>query len=341
MTTTQSFPDLRQDTIFFDRTEELYQLVKNLQRGRHTLIIGEKGIGKSRLMLEAKWLLTGRIKRIEFSSALIARLHGHLGIRLQSDQYKILYIEHSSPMGDCLKEMTEGLFYNRDLPVELAENAPSDWPSAKKALSGLGNLKVQSLIFEGISRSTKPYLLFFDSLDRISPTQQKFIETLLNLTVVCAAVMQVKENVVFKRIWASFTRIKLEPLPETVCAQIIDHFVDRYHLHVIDPELYRREILKASNGNPFHIKNMLWHGKQERFVSGEEIRKIRQVDEGNYFNMGPIYIFGVAIFTLFKIFSIGMDNREFYIYFSALGFIAYLIFRVFRTFFLFRPQKYQ
>jgi len=109
---------------------------------------------------------------------------------------------------------------------------------------------------------------------------------------------------------------------------------------VIDPELYRREILKASNGNPFHIKNMLWHGSREKYIDSDEIRKLRQVDEGHYFNMGPIYIFSVAIFTLFKIFSIGMDNKEFYIYFSALGFLAYMVFRVFRSFFLFRPQKY-
>jgi len=111
------------------------------------------------------------------------------------------------------------------------------------------------------------------------------------------------------------------------------------HLHVIDPALYRREILKSANGNPFHIRNMLWHGSREKYVDAEEIRKLRQVDEGHYFNMGPIYIFGAAMFTLFKIFSIGSDNREFYIYFSALGFLAYLVFRVFRAFFLFRPQK--
>jgi hypothetical protein len=68
---------------------------------------------------------------------------------------------------------------------------------------------------------------------------------------------------------------------------------------------------------------------------------LAQGDGARYFNMGPIYIFGFAMFTLIRIFSIGLDNTEFYIYFSALGFIAYLIFRVFRAFFLFRPQKFQ
>ena len=331
--------DLRQDTTFFGRTEELYQLVRNLQRGRHALIVGDKGIGKTRLMLEAKWILSGRTKRIDFSSSVITQIRSQLGIRINPNQYKILYIEHSSPMGDCLKEMAEKLFYNGDLHVEI-DDERADWQAVKKHLSGYGSIKLQSKIFEGISQSNKPYLIFFDNYDRISPSQQKFIETLLNISVICTAVVQLKENFLFKRIWASFDRIDLEPLPEQLSTQLIDYYFSNYQMHIADRELYLREILKASNGNPFYIKNMLWHGSREKFVSGEEIRKLRQLDEGHYFNMGPIYIFGVGVFTLFKIFSIGMDNQEFYIYFSALGFFAYLVFRVFRAFFLFRPQKY-
>ena len=212
---------------------------------------------------------------------------------------------------------------------------------AKKRLSGLGSVKVQSLVIEAISRAARPYIVLMESLDRISPGHQKFLEGLLDVAVVCAAVARIKEDPAFKRIWASFARIELGPLPGHVAGQLVDALVERYRVRVADPALYRREILKASNGNPFHIKNMLWHGTREKFLGSAEIRKLRQIDEGHYFNMGPIYIFVVAVFTLFKIFSIGTDNREFYIYFSALGFVAFLLFRVFRTFFLFRPQKYE
>jgi ABC-type transport system involved in cytochrome bd biosynthesis fused ATPase/permease subunit len=53
--------DLRHDQAFFGRSEELYELTHNLQRGRHTLLVGEKGIGKSRLMLEARKIFSGVI----------------------------------------------------------------------------------------------------------------------------------------------------------------------------------------------------------------------------------------------------------------------------------------
>jgi hypothetical protein len=332
--------DLRQDMTFFGRTDELYQLVRNLQRGRHTILIGDKGIGKSRLMLEAKWILSGRTKRIDFSMNIMTQIKGQLGVRINPNQYKILFIEHSNPLGDCLKEMAEKLFYNGDLQIEM-DSEREDWSVLKKKLSGLGSIRLQATIFEGISKSPETYLIFFDNLDRISPSQQAFIETLLNIAVICAAVVEMKENYFFKRIWASFVKLEIGPLPDAVCMEMIDYFMNTYNLRIIDRELYRREILKSSNGNPFHVKNMLWHGSREKYIDTEEIHKLRRIDEGHYFNMGPIYIFGVAMVTLFKIFSIGTDNREFYIYFSSLGFIAYLVFRVFRTFFIFRPQKYK
>ncbi len=340
MTGSGSPDDLRQDTSFFGRSGELYQLVRNLQRGRHTLILGEKGVGKSRLMMEARWVLTGRIRRIDFSPVVLARLRGDLAIRIDPARYNVLAIEHASPLGDCLKECTEQLFYFGDLKVETGEER-SDWAAVKKKLAGAGSVKLQAAVFEAIARSGKPYLVLFDSLDRIAPAQHVFFESLMNIALVCAAAIEMKENVVFRRVWASFSKLTLEPLPERVCAQIVDHYLAHYPIHVVDPELYRREILKASGGIPFHIKNLLWHGLKEKYIDNDEIRRLRQSDAGHYFNMGPIYIFVVALFTMFRVFSIGSDNREFYIYFSALGFVAYIVFRVFRAFFLFRPQKYQ
>jgi len=50
--------------------------------------------------------------------------------------------------------------------------------------------KQQSL--KEIQNPQRTYLIFFDNLDRISPSQQAFIETLLNIAVICAAVVEMK-----------------------------------------------------------------------------------------------------------------------------------------------------
>ena len=330
--------DLRHDQSFFGRSDELYELTQNLQRGRHTLLTGEKGIGKSRLMLEARKILSGRTRRIEFSGRLTARLRGRLPQRIKPDQYNILFIEHSTPMGDLIKEIAEQIHGQGDLRLGEDEER-QDWAVVKKHLTRIGSVKAQAALLEGISRSTRQYLIFFDNLDRISPAQHAFLEGLLNIAVVCAAVVQMKDQFIYKRIWASFAKIEVGPMPPDISIQLIDHFLDNYPLHVIDRELYRREVLKASNGNPFLIKNVIWHTSRERHFGMEDIRGIRRVEDGPFFNMGPIYIFAASMFTIFKIFSLGTNNPEFYIYFSALGFLVYLTFRIFRTFFLFRPHS--
>ncbi len=332
--------DVRQDPTLFGRSTELYLLVRNLQSGRHTLLVGPKGIGKTRLMVEASAILTGKVKRIEFTSAIMSRITGQLGIRVRPDQYKVLYIMRSSPLGDCLKEMAELLFLNQDLPPDLTGDPPAHWPAVKRRFVAAGSVRQQDIICSSLTAASRPYLIFFDSLDRIAPIHQVFLEKLLTIAVICAAIVQVKPAFHFRKIWASFSRIDLEPLPEKECAELIDYYLRNYPVGVIDRALYRREILKSAHGNPFLIKSLIWHGSREKHLGTEEIRKLRRLEEGDLFNMGPIYIFAASILTLSKIFSLGTGNREFYIYFSALGFLVYLTFRVFRTFFLFRPQKY-
>lgn len=330
--------DIRYDQTFFGREEELFHLLNNLTCGRHTLLTGAKGVGKSRLMLEAKKVLSGRSRRIELSGRIPKIRSAQSPAPEAQGGFAILTVERSNPLGECLKEIAEQLHRNGDLPVEAADER-EDFAAVKKHMAGLGNAALQAAILEGISRSERPHLVFFDSLDRISPVYQPFLESLLAIAVVCAAVVQIKDLYVYRRIWASFERISLDPLPEAVCARLIEHILVNYPVRVIDAELYRRELLKAAAGNPFFIKNLMWHGKQQGDLGDREIRALRRAEEGPFFNMGPLYIFTAGALTLFKIFSFGTDNREFYIYFSALGFLVYLTFRIFRNFFLFRPQK--
>lgn len=332
--------DIRLDTMLIGRTEELYQLVHNLQRGRHTLLVGPKGIGKTRLMAEARDILMGSTRRIEFAPRVSTGLTGELGFRLTPARHKIIQVIHPAPLGDFLKEVIEQLHRNDDLLLDANTRAQGDWPTVKKQLTGVGSIGLQEVVFRSLKAAESPYMLFVDTFDRITPTHYVFIEQILTLSIICGSVVHLKEVFHFKKIWSSFSKIELGPLPESDCTQLIYHCLERYSIRVIDPELYLREILKSANGNPFHIKNMLWHGSRERHINTEEIRKLRRNEEGEFFNMGPVYIFGVSVFTLFKLFSLGTDNREFYIYFSALGFLALLAFRVFRGFFLFRPQKY-
>jgi hypothetical protein len=326
--------DLRDDAVLVGRTEELSMLIDQLSRGRHTLLVGERGVGKTRLMREAVAVVSGKKKLIENRGWMIEDPG-------KKERLVPVYVWHCAPLGDCLKEICCRLYQHADLRTDaLGDVDVREWAEVKKRLTGLGAVGIQNLVFESLEKSAFRYVFFFDSLDRISPAHQQFLEKLLSLSVVCAAVVRLKEGTSFKKIWASFARLPVLPLRDEDSARLIRVLLGAHRVHVIDRGLYSRQIIKAANGNPFHIRNMLWHGSLERKLGDEEIRSLQRVEEGEWMNMGPAYIFIASVFTLFKIFSIGTERSEFYVYFSALGFLVYLTFRVFRTFFLFRPQRW-
>lgn len=332
--------DVRKDRVFVGREEELRQLVSNLGREKHTLITGARGMGKSRLMQEAIAVLRGEARRIDLSPHRINPLKENLGFRLTPGHDRIITVNRSNPMGDCLREMAQSLLGMGLLRISSPEPAREPWPEVKKQLTGLGSARVQEIIVTSVRAARSPLMICFDSLDRITAAHQHFLEELLSASVVCAAVARVKPAVQFTKIWSSFSRIELEPLDDTAATRLIRHCLETAGTRVVDPDLYVREILKAACGNPFQIRNLIWLGSREKHVTTDEIRQLRRSEEGELFNMGPIYILLASVLTLSKIFSFGTDNREFYIYFSALGFIVYLTFRVFRTFFLFKPQRF-
>jgi len=266
-------------------------------------------------MREAEAVLTAERKAIGISP------------RSQGD-IKTLWIQRTSPLGDMLKEFAEKLA----VPEQ-------DHAEAKNRAAGQGSARQQEILIGSLRASQRQYVVFLDSLDRIAPAAVQFIDLLFSASVVCAAVSEMKEGPHFKRLWSSFAKIALSPLDRDASWQLVCHCMKRYDLRTLDPPLYIQEVMKSAGGNPFLIRTIVWQGSREGRVDREEIRKLRWHQEGEYFNMGPIYIFGASLFTLYKIFTSGTDNKEAYIFFSAIGFIVYFVFRVFRTFFLFRPRR--
>ena len=319
--------DVRQDPAFFGRAEELDRLLKNLNEGRHTLLVGEHGIGKSSLMNEARLLLSGEKHRVEVQAR---------GPSVQKE--RILTVSSPAPLGDCLREMGAGLYRNRDLRMESAEGR-EDWALMKTRFTRLGIQRMQAEVLQSIVRSRKKYLVFVTNLDRLSQSGLEFFRSLLQITVVCGAATATKDQEVFRCFWASFDRVPLERLPAHVALRLISHLMSRYPVAVVDPLMYRKEILSSAGGNPFHIKNLLYKAVTQKSLGRREIREFRAAEEGTYFNMGPLYMIGAGVLTAVKFFSVGAEKREHYIYYSAIGFVLFLTFRVFRSFFVFRPQR--
>ena len=327
-----------QESIFVGRDDELGLVLENIRSGTHTLIVGERGIGKSALLSQALKAASGELPNIDHAPRVADRLAGRL-VRVRQDAPVVFVVMNASPVAECLRELARRLWDRRLLLLPEPLDAELSWDVIRKWFTASGKPAQVELIRESLTGTPQPSLVVFDSLDRLTPGHQGLLENLFPVTTVLAAATKLNEAFHYKNIWSSFVRMELGPLPEPVAQRLVEHLAQAHGLRPADRQLFAREVLSSSSGNPFLIRLNVSRMSRHTTLGRAEIRSLRRTQEGEYFNMGPIYIFGASIFTLYKIFTIGMDNREFYIYFSALGFFVYLSFRVFRNFFLFRPQR--
>ena len=311
--TKSPFPDLRQDPFFVGRSQELNQIITNLLQNRHTLITGDRGIGKTRLMQEAIAFLNGTAHRIDLA---------HLP---RSSECGIcLYIDAPSPLSKFIKHLSSELIRLGHL----------------KEVNTIKEAELADSVVNALSASGKRPILFIDNLDTVTPSHRVFLERLLQVSVICAASQSIKQQTVLKKIFDSFTLVPLHLLTNEDAGGLVGYFVKQYNIRTLDGRLFTNQISKASQGNPFQMKTFLHAAATKGFLSSADIREIvYSANNRDYFNMGPLYALGLAIFSLSKILSIGASNKEFYILMSSLGFLAYLIFRIFRSFFTLKPKN--
>jgi len=312
--------------VLVGRDREIRALIAHLLLGRNTLLVGPRGIGKTRLMEEASVILGGGRKCIELTP-----------VPLTGTVYDVLvYVRRVTPVGELLKELCTALIERGYLEVGGVRVA-GPWPLARKMLIGLGSAGIQDAVLAAL-RGRKS-LLFLDSLDRVAPAQIPFLERLVDVATVCSAVVGQKDGVQFRKLWGSFTRLDVGPLSTAASFELVERCMLEYGVPAAGMDALRRRIVAASAGNPVHLRAAVRQACCGGSVRGGDLRPARGGGAAEFFNMGPLYIFAAGFFTLYKIFSMGLDNREGYIFYSAIGFLVYFVFRVYRVFFLFRPER--
>ncbi|HTO94940.1 MAG TPA: hypothetical protein VMM80_11190, partial [Bacteroidota bacterium] len=155
--------------------------MKSLRDGRHMLVTGDFGIGKKRLIQEARLLLAGERTRLDFTP-----------VDPPWPREAMLTIQCPVPRGACLREVAEVLFRNGDLRVETAEER-DDWVAVRSGFTGLGLDGMESAVIRALAGSSRRYIAFVSGLERITVPCTKFLDALLHLTTVCGSATATKD----------------------------------------------------------------------------------------------------------------------------------------------------
>ena len=327
------------DTTFFGRTNELKKITYNALIGKNTLIIGKKGIGKTSLIEQTINILNGTIHRIDISPTTLAHefkdIRSAQRLRLAwQGKIKILKIDLSKTKSTILTEITQTLYKNNDL--EDPENSIEITPDGTITLK---TKSAQNIILKSIKG--KDYILFIDDLDTATAQLSEFILQLAKTSTIIATTTELKNDKRLKHLYSMFEKIELKELNKETSKNLIDYLIQKY-LPDIKPdkkEFLKNEVLRTSKGNPNIIKATLSQAIAKKHIQDDDIRELRKQEETEYINLGPFFAILLGSITIVKILQIGLENRETYILLSIFSFLAYLTIRVFRYFFLFRPQR--
>jgi hypothetical protein len=247
---------------------------------------------------------------------------------------KTLKIDLTKTKSTLFTEIIQTLYSNRDLedPENAVEIAPDGSISIKTK-------SAQGVIIKSIK--SKDYILFIDDLDLASAQLAEFILDLAQASTIIATTSELKNDKRLKHIYAMFEKINLEELPKETAIKLINYLIDKHlsHLKGDKREFLKNEVLHISKGNPNLIKATLSQAIAKKHIQDDDIRELRKQEEREYINLGPFFAFLIGSITIVKILQIGLENRETYILLSIFSFLAYLILRIFRYFFLFRPQR--
>jgi hypothetical protein len=324
------------DNAFFGRETELKKIIFNALIGKNTLIIGKKGIGKTSLLEQAINIITGTTHKIEFSPTVLEKEFNDVRISQRLRQawerkIKTLKIDLTKTKSTLFTEIIQTIYSNRDL--EDPENAVEITPD--------GSISIKTKTAQSVIIKSKDYIIFIDDLDLASAQLAEFILDLAQASTIIATTSELKNDKRLKHIYAMFEKINLEELPKETAIKLINYLINKHlsHLKGDKREFLKNEVLHISKGNPNLIKATLSQAIAKKHIQDDDIRDLRKQEELEYINLGPFFGFLIGSITIVKILQIGLENRETYILLSIFSFLAYLTIRIFRYFFLFRPQR--
>ena len=326
----------------------LAELVARAARGRHTLLVGDEGVGKTRLLQELAAVVAGRRAVLDPADQRATRRQA---VALPQDAeraFTLVFVPEAGPPSRLVNALTDafhalGVLALPGVPVAMragacAELTPAEVRKLLRTVDDRQAALVESLSdLAGGGRAPR-LLLALDGLDRASPTQGLFLRELQRRATVLGAVRALPQSRSLRTFFATFGQVPVEPLGRDHAAALFEYFRARYGVAAADPGHYRREVLRRAEGNPAVLRAMMHDGAQSRLVTSQDVRDLQTRDDAPFFNLGLVYVFALIGLGASRVLMIGMRDTDLYIVLTLVTVLGYLVFRVFRTFFMFQPR---
>jgi hypothetical protein len=266
------------------RETERARLLENVARGRHTLVVGPIGAGKTHVLREVAEALP-----------------------------QAVYVPHVQPLRLCLLGLAERLHARGQLVLTDGTAAPGTWPECARLL---GRVTVRELTAVVVaSLRARPTVLVLDSLEAATPAMAPILEACLEATVVLGATRDCRPGL--QKLWWTFERLDLLPLTREEAKALLWSVVDRNRIP--DPALFEATVLQQAAGNPHAIVEMARQVPADGPVDTQTIRALQHGAGFRYLDLTPGLLLVAAGLVAARFVALGLDNRDLYILAGTLG----------------------
>jgi energy-coupling factor transporter ATP-binding protein EcfA2 len=291
------------------RDELVADLAAEIRKGKHVILTGPVGIGKSAVLKAALASLSGK-------AGLLITLHDH--------QAKGQFMDMARQM------LVLGLIGPKelDLPAEFHGTPPAqiDWQAVKNRVNRMSMRDLTQAIIPALARSDSKPVIAVDDLTSLTPTQMAFWLAIFDHAQVIGCASEKKARV--RKLWWKMREISVKPLPPDVIRDIVRKYVETKGVLIESPELYISHVVKQSGGVPQAIHDMLDESGKERIIDKRKVREMRHEAGVKYLDFTPMVMILGALIVSMRYVGMGTGDKTLYIL-GGMGAALFLTFRYF------------
>ncbi|MCB0066637.1 MAG: ATP-binding protein [Chromatiaceae bacterium] len=321
------------------RDELVKDVVREIKKGKHVVLTGPVGIGKSAVLQaalkviephESEWRQFDRLADEadapdDQTPAPAPASSGALVLVYLSDhQAKGQFVQ----MARRLIETGVLSPSSIDLAKELDELPPEqvEWTKIRRQVNRLSIRDLSSAIIPAIYGHAGQVLIAVDDMTRLTPTQQAFWLAVFDHAQVVTCASERKSGL--RKLWWKMKEIEVPRLEAGHAKALVKEYTARKGVMIESPELYVGHVVKQAGGNPQAIYDMLDESSKERVVDKRQIREMRHQAGVRYVDFTPAMIIVGALVVATRYIAIGLGDKSLYIL-AGIGAALFLSVRFF------------
>jgi len=291
------------------RDEVVADLVAEIRKGKHVILTGGIGMGKSTVLKTA-------LEQVANKIPLIIKLHDH--------QAKGQFVEMVRQMLKLGLLTAERL----NLPVEYHDIPPAqiEWSDIRNRVSRMGMRDLTQLIIPALSDSKIKPIIAVDDLTTLTTTQMLFWIAIFEKAQVLGCASEKKPRV--KKLWWKMKEIKIKPLPAPVVKKMVQDYITAKGMLIESPEQFISHVIKQSGGIPQAIFDMLEESSKETLIDKRKVREMRHDAGVRYLDFTPMVMLLGAMIVSMRYIGMGTGDKTLYIM-GGMGAALFLTFKFF------------